>query len=422
MTRLRWGSATDVGRVRANNQDHVLVTGSLFAVADGMGGHVGGEIASQTAINALQKEFEKDSSIDSLIKSAKNANKAVWQRSQKEANLKGMGTTLTAVGLIKNNNEEELGIVNVGDSRAYLLQNGELSQITEDHSLVEEAVRSGQLSAEEAIHHSSRHILTRAIGIEQDVEVDNWIILPYKGDRILLCSDGLINEVDDSHIAQILREHKDPQKAADFLVEKAKSNGGSDNISVVVIDILEDEVSTKATSTNPTSLSVDSTPHKNVIDDLEYPSAAPISSFTPSKNKSKPLHAMPKKKIFTLRVVIFIFLLLLVIGGAIGVVDWYAKDSYFVGLKKNQIVIFQGRPGGVLWFKPQIVDKTPYNTSQILAFHIASLEAGQKEPSFSASKRFVHNLIKEAKQQKTFAANTPPPVNASSTTTSTGLG
>lgn len=422
MTRLRWGSATDVGRVRANNQDQLLVTGSLFAVADGMGGHVGGEVASQTAIDALQKEFGKDSSIDSLIKSAKNANIAVWNRSQKEANLRGMGTTLTAVGLIKTNQEEQLGIVNVGDSRAYLLQNGELSQITEDHSLVEEAVRSGQLSAEEALHHSSRHILTRAIGIEQDVEVDNWIILPYKGDRLLLCSDGLINEVDDFHIAQALREHKDPQKAAEFLVEKAKSNGGSDNISVVIIDILEDEVSNKATSES--ALPNSSLPHKAVMEDLEYPSAPPAKPFNSTSNSKNPkaLHAIPKKKTLTLRVVIFIFLLLLVIGGAIGVVDWYAKDSYFVGLKKNQIVIFQGRPGGVLWFKPQIIDKTPYNTSQILAFHISALQAGEKEPSFGASKRFISNLIKEAKQQKTSTINTPPPVNTSSTTTSIAPG
>src|SRR5437016_9083658 len=241
MTALRFGSSTDAGRVRGNNEDNLVVAEPLFAVADGMGGHRGGEVASLTAIESLRVAFDDDHSAEGLTEAVREANRAVWEKAQDDADLRGMGTTLTAVALVEVDGEQRLVVVNVGDSRAYLLQQGELSRLTEDHSLVEDLVREGQLSADEAAIHPQRHILTRVLGMGPDVEPDMWQILPYEGDRLLLCSDGLTNEVTDSEIASVLRRLADPTDAARELVRLARAHGGSDNITVVVIDVVDDD-------------------------------------------------------------------------------------------------------------------------------------------------------------------------------------
>ncbi|HMC04735.1 MAG TPA: Stp1/IreP family PP2C-type Ser/Thr phosphatase, partial [Actinomycetota bacterium] len=240
MIRLRSGSATDVGLVRTTNQDRAFEGDGIFAVADGMGGHVGGETAAQTAIDAFQATFAGQPSADGVADAVRQANHAVWEVAREQTALRGMGTTLTALALVTVDGKDDLTVVNVGDSRAYRYQQGALSQLTADHSLVEEMVRGGELSAEEAAVHPQRHILTRALGIEPDVEVDVLHVPPHVGDRILLCSDGLINEVGDDEIASILGRHPDPEAAAQALVAEARDAGGNDNITVVVVDIVED--------------------------------------------------------------------------------------------------------------------------------------------------------------------------------------
>ena len=153
MTTLRAASATDVGKVRSNNQDQLLVAFPLFAVADGMGGHAAGEVASLTAVEALRAGFNQEEATAGLIAAAKSANRAVWDKSQQDAELRGMGTTLVALALVTEHGEEQLAVINVGDSRVYLLRNGELDQLTVDHSLVQELMDDGQLSeAEAAVH------------------------------------------------------------------------------------------------------------------------------------------------------------------------------------------------------------------------------------------------------------------------------
>src|SRR2546421_894961 len=213
MTTLRAGGATDVGLVRAHNEDRFLADERLFAVADGVGGHKAGEVASQTAVETLQREFTEPTT-DGLVDAVKKANRTVWNLAESNRDQRGMGTTLTAIALVDDGGEDRLAVVNVGDSRAYLLQQGELEQLTEDHSLVEQLVREGQLTPEEAQVHPQRSIITRALGLDPDVEVDSWELTPYKGDRILLCSDGLTNEVSDDEIASTLRSVSDPEEAA----------------------------------------------------------------------------------------------------------------------------------------------------------------------------------------------------------------
>ena len=194
MTRLSGAAATDVGRVRQINEDRYLVADGLYAVADGVGGHQAGEVAAQTSVEALADNFTERTT-DGLVEAIREASRAVWRLAQENSERRGMGTTLTVLALVEQEGEELLAVANVGDSRAYLFQRGDLVQVTEDHSLVEELVREGQLTPEEAQVHPQRSIITRALGMEAEIEVDAWTLTPYAGDRIVLCSDGLTNEL-----------------------------------------------------------------------------------------------------------------------------------------------------------------------------------------------------------------------------------
>ena len=238
MTVLRSGSATDVGRVRRVNQDLALERPNLFAVADGMGGHVGGEVAARVAVESLERAFEREPTADGLRAAFDEANSAVWLESQANDDLRGMGTTLTAVALVGGEGGHDvLALANVGDSRAYVYSEGTMAQVTDDHSLAEERMRHGEMTEAEAAVHPQRHILTRALGVGADVESDLWELQLRTGDRVLLCSDGLSNELGMDEIAAVLHDITDPEVAARRLVEVANAHGGSDNITVVVVDV-----------------------------------------------------------------------------------------------------------------------------------------------------------------------------------------
>jgi protein phosphatase len=262
MSNLRTGSATDQGRIRPSNQDRFLISPHLAAIADGMGGHNGGEVAAGTAVDALLRNFGSKRSSEELLAAVETANQAIWERSRDNTELRGMGTTLTAVALVVDGGVEQMTLVNVGDSRAYLYAEETLSLLTVDHSLVEEMVRSGELTPEEARIHPHRHILTRALGIEAGVEVDAWRFEPIDGDRVLLCSDGLTNELTEDEIADVLAGDEDPDAAAEELVRLAVAHGGNDNVTAVIVDVTNE--------------------HRPV----KQAAAAPKS--TPAKRKSKP--------------------------------------------------------------------------------------------------------------------------------------
>lgn len=238
MTVLRSGSASDVGRVRTVNQDLPLERPNLYAVADGMGGHVGGEVAARVAVETLDQAFERAPTVEGLREAFSEANAAVWHESQANTDLRGMGTTLTAVALVGGSEGHDvLALANVGDSRAYVFSEGEMTQVTDDHSLAEERMRQGEMTEEEAAVHPQRHILTRALGVSSQVDVDMWELELHTGDRLLLCSDGLTNEVGNDEMADILGEVDDPAEAAQRLVDVANGHGGADNITVVVVDV-----------------------------------------------------------------------------------------------------------------------------------------------------------------------------------------
>jgi PPM family protein phosphatase len=242
---LAAGACTNAGRVRSQNQDRYLVIeNSLFIVADGMGGHVGGEVAAQITVDALATlaaEPEPLLAVDSVLRKVETANKSILQRSETEPDLRGMGTTVTGIAVVEGDDTAPalLLVVNVGDSRTYWLRNGELEQLSDDHSVVGELIREGKITATEARTHKSRSVLTRALGVEYNVECDVLEIVPIVGDRFLICSDGLPNELADPTIAAILRQLRDPQEAANELVREAVDHGGRDNVTVVVVDVVE---------------------------------------------------------------------------------------------------------------------------------------------------------------------------------------
>jgi len=386
-TVLQWGSSTDVGMVRETNQDCLLVAEPLFAVADGMGGHRGGEVASATALEILQVTFGAATSKAELLEAVRRANAKVWDKAQLDDSLHGMGTTLTAAALVEDDGGNDVfAVVNVGDSRAYLLRGGELHQVTKDHSFVEEMVRAGEITAEEAETHPKRNILTRALGVEPTVDVDVEEIEPHVGDRFLLCSDGLVREVGDEQIAATLRRLRNPDEAARELVSQAKSHGGHDNITVVIIDVIDDE--------QPVTINV------------PRPDRARRAAPEPSTRK-------PRR--FTLRVVAFFLAIIALVAIACGSVIWYARASFYVGVEGDHLVVYRGRPEPVLWFHATIVERSDLTVDKILPSEVQRVRDGESVSSRSAAERYIENLRSEADAARS-AAN---PTTTSSTTTTT---
>lgn len=242
MAALLWGAATDEGRVRDANEDAYVAEPMVFAVADGMGGHQAGEVASALAAGTLRDRLGTGAtSVEVVVAAVVEANAAIFQTAHTNAAQRGMGTTLTAVAVMPatDGRPEQLAIVNVGDSRIYLARQGELTRATIDHSYVQELLATGHITEAEARAHPRRNIVTRALGIEPTVRVDSWVMPLVRGDRYVLCSDGLVDEVDDDEIHEILRREPQPQACADALVAAAIGHGGRDNVTVIVLDVLD---------------------------------------------------------------------------------------------------------------------------------------------------------------------------------------
>ena len=233
--KVQVGVATDIGRVREGNEDSYLIEPPLYAVADGMGGHRGGEVASQLALETIEDLFRKDEG--SLVEQVRSANHAVFMQSQEDTAVSGMGTTLTAA-LVEGS---QLQLAHVGDSRAYLLRADSLRQLTADHTLVARMVKTGEITEAEAEVHPHRNVLTRSLGTEADVQVDEDVVGLLDGDRLLLCSDGLTGMVTEDQIKAILETEPDPQRASDRLIKAANRAGGIDNITVVVLDAIGED-------------------------------------------------------------------------------------------------------------------------------------------------------------------------------------
>lgn len=241
-------SMTDIGRKREINQDYVFATDetignlpNLLVVADGMGGHRAGDFASRFTVEVLAEEVQnsKETHPEQILGNAiQTANERLMEEAAKDSRLEGMGTTLVAATIL----DHVLYFANVGDSRLYLI-NKEIRQLSKDHSMVEEMVRLGGLTEEEAKHHPDKNIITRAMGVKDKVEPDFFEYRLKGGDTILMCSDGLTNMVDDDEIFQIAKSARDIVEAVETLIQRANENGGSDNIGIVLAQPYADEVS-----------------------------------------------------------------------------------------------------------------------------------------------------------------------------------
>ena len=423
MLALRAGAATDVGRVRNNNQDTYLTADPLFAVADGMGGAAAGEVASSVAVGALHEGFDQAArrSAEALVEAARAANRAVWDEAEANPHMRGMGTTLVAIALVEG---PELAIINVGDSRLYALHNGELRQITFDHNLVAEMVAEGRITPAEAEVHPRRNIMTRALGVEPEVPVDLFVEEPYAGDRYLLCSDGLPREVSDDLIASLLNRFADPRDAARELVDEAVRRGGNDNITVVVVEVVDADSSPDAGAETPAG--AEAVPADDTVALPAAPAAlaapaapADLAGPEPEAGAEPPEPKRATRALITFRVVAFLLLLMLILTGAAAAIVWYARSNYYVGLRGNQIAVFQGRPGGVLGLDPTLKKMTGYTTDQVLPSAVPALKAGQNEPSVAAANSYVASLVNAETAAQAAAA--PPTTSPTTPPTTVGL-
>ena len=392
--KLKIGATTDVGQVRTSNEDSFLVDErlGLFAVADGMGGHSAGEVASFTALEALRAAIASQKNLEQAIAVA---NEAVYEKASQDESLEGMGTTMTAFTL----GPDGTPIVGqVGDSRAYLLRDGQLSQLTQDHSLVEELVQEGTITQEQADVHPQRAIITRALGIEPTVEVDVFSTPVRTGDRLLLCSDGLTSMIRPEQISRILQLEEDPAHAAESLVDAANEAGGEDNVTAVVIDIVDG-------SSSPITIQDGDAPPDGNAPVAATP-APPITNIPPTTKPPK------KKKHFTKRAFRFLFVMLpilVVIGLGVGAVGWYARNTFYVDFNtKGNVIVYRGRPGGLLGWNPTIESQTKLTRDDLTT---SERIAVSNQPSFSSRNEaisYIDQLTKQVNKQR-----------AASTTTST---
>ena len=242
---LKHGVATDTGNVRPQNEDAYVASDQLFAVADGMGGHNAGEVASALATTLLlERAAGQTLTPEWFVEAITSINRTIHESAAESTERRGMGTTICALALVNPQGEatepQQVALANVGDSRIYLARAGTFRQLSVDHSYVQELVTEGLITEEEARVHPRRNIVTRALGIDDRVAVDSWLIPLFSGDRFILCSDGLVDEVPTADIAALAAQQREPQMIADALVALAKRNGGRDNITVVVVDAIGD--------------------------------------------------------------------------------------------------------------------------------------------------------------------------------------
>jgi protein phosphatase len=450
MIRFSVGSCTDTGRARPANEDALFVGERLFAVADGMGGHAGGEIASQLVIDRCDEGVDEWTSA-AIVNLVEEANRSVVARAGDDSKLRGMGTTVTMLARLDPTDDypdERIVIANVGDSRIYVFDGTELHLLTDDHTLVQRLVRSGALTPEQAAEHPQRNVLTRALGIGDDVLVDTWEIRVFTGDRFLLCSDGLHGELDEGQIAAVLRRLADPQEAADELVRLANEAGGHDNITVILVDAVEGEDRPRD-GTGEHERVVAEIPGADrpgveegdelVIDEIDVgidaevaeelgvtvaarpadPAAADpdLESIPqdPAPTVEDETHVAERPKLLTWRVALFGAAVVGVILIAIAAVALSGRNTFSVAVQDGEVVILRGQPGGVLWIDATVEERTGITEAQIPEEFRLDVTSGKSFGSLDEARTYVANLQARIDDLATSApvdAAPPPPVTS----------
>lgn len=342
-----FGSRTDVGCLRDHNEDSLAVSPPLYVVADGMGGHAAGEVASEIAVNTIVAAAPAHADAQGLADAVVEANREVIEASHDERGREGMGCTVTAALL----EGERLVIAQVGDSRAYLMHKGELQQVTRDHSLMAELIEAGDITPEEARVHPKRSVITRALGSDPLMQPDIYELNVEAGDRLLLCSDGLSTMLTDDRIADTLGRIGDAQRCASQLVNEAIEAGGYDNITVIVVD---------------------------------------IDGFKEKRRKK----AAVKTK---LSVLLCILLLVAVAAGAVFAGKAYVENSAYLGIHQGKVAIFRGVPGEVLGQSfSQLERQTDVSAGDLQPGTINRLNSGIPVDNLAAAEALVETYKQEA--------------------------
>lgn len=482
MAELKWGAGTHPGQIRPQNEDNLHVADGVFVVADGMGGHEAGEVASYIAVERIREALDVEGYLTAqqVVDSITAANNDIFRAAIANPGQAGMGTTVTAIAVIEDpmagrgapniddndpidtdpagnprvtpvvplEQPEALVLANVGDSRTYLFRHDRLRRVTVDHSYVQELVATGHITDEEARYHPRRNIITRALGIEPDVNVDWWTLPLVRHDRYVLCSDGLVDEITDDEITETLRAFPDPQEAADRLIDLANAAGGRDNITVVVVDVLsgddppdptqeldlvpmwaDDTMPLQAPSSvtgEPASLAAlgggpdpsagdATTSRRQQRRDRKAAKATTNShaatATTDDADSSDSGDGPPTKRPRLGRAVAIFLVIAVVLAGTVVLGAW-ARRGFFVDFDSDgDVTVFQGRRGGLLWIDPTVESGGPGRDE----LDDTSIELVDDHPTFSSrsdAQAFVAGL-------QPVDADLPASAPANTTTTDT---
>jgi PPM family protein phosphatase len=411
--RLVFAAATDVGRMRKNNEDSYLSTQPVAAVADGMGGHSAGEVASAIAIEELaalgsRGPWENETAAtDDLKQAILRANRRIREMAAGDRKLNGMGTTLVA--LLEDG--DMVHVANVGDSRGYLLRQGELSQVTVDHSLVQELVDDGRLSPEDAERHPQRSVITRALGIDPEVEFDLFTYKLQVGDRLLLCSDGLSDVVEPAQIRNVLLRVRNSQQAARKLVTVANEQGGPDNITVIVVDAV-DEATAQAMEEGS-----DTTGALPVVDG----DGAGGRSGRAARAKDRSVARHRRLQRFLLAGIVVLVVAALVVAGRS-----FLFSRYWVGFDGDMVAVFPCSPADVAGIRfSRLVERSPVTRAEVPAGYAARLEGGVLADDLADARSIAlcaPLVFSPDGCTGTPAASTTTPTTAAATTTTRAAG
>ncbi len=394
MRRFIAAGTSDVGRVREGNEDAYLVADSVVAVADGMGGHLAGEVASSTALEPLREldgRVFPDSAdaLAALRDAVVSANSSVVQMATDEPSYRGMGTTLTAALL----EGRRLHVAHVGDSRAYLLRDGHFSQLTDDHTFVQHLIDEGQITEEEAANHPQRSMITRAIGVSVDIDVDAMTLDLQPDDVVLLCSDGLTGVVSDADIAQTLAADGDLDKVLTRLVEMANEAGGPDNITAVILRF-EDPNAEASAGAGPVAIRTrddrDGEDWANRLGSFgsigsggsPFPSKATSDRDDPSRFAG-----------LVLRSLAAVVGIVLLTGGLYAGGRFLLAQSYYISLDDDQVVIFQGidaelGPISLSW----VSERSELTVEDVAPYYRPTLEEGFPAADINDARRLVRGI------------------------------
>lgn len=361
-----FGSRTDIGCLRDHNEDSLVVAPPLFAVADGMGGHAAGEVASEIAVNVLAERAPAHPDPEALGRAVEEANRAVIRAAHEGRGREGMGTTMTAAML----EGERLIIAQVGDSRAYLLHQGKLQQLTRDHSLMADMIEAGQLTPEEARTHPNRSVITRALGSDPHTQPDLYEINVETGDRLLICSDGLSGMVCDNDIESTLARVRDPQRCASQLVNEAIANGGHDNVTVIVAD---------------------------------------VTGFAEVRRKK-----LARKTKLSIALVLVLFAA--IVGGAAWGTNEYLHNAAYLADDNGKVAIYRGVPGNVFGFGySELVETTDVSVSDLQPGFQERLKEGWRVDSVEAAEALVKEYREDIDAKNKPAGDTAANADAPAT-------